>query len=121
MNEQKHTPGPWRIIDGRRERALTVVAGGRENTVICDTAVQWSADAGDRGAANARLIASAPALLDALRGMQDWIDWYARDDESGMTSRCVVCGGTVPAHAPDYPCGVVNDAIRMATEGTSND
>lgn len=55
--EHKHTQGPWAHRNGR------IFAADRENLTIANVA--RSAD-GDYSPANARLIAAAPELLEAL-------------------------------------------------------
>lgn len=75
MSNTKHTPGPWIVsvgLTGKLEietatpvRFNTITAG---TPIICD--VWRHEDAEDfSGLANARLIAAAPDLLKALRGM----------------------------------------------------
>ena len=62
-NETKHTPGPWEAV------GLTVCQvppGGRE--IIFGAHNTRSGDKDERQA-NARLIAAAPELLEALRGL----------------------------------------------------
>ena len=57
----KHTPGPWQIADGESRRAY-LINHGRDavgETVYTDT----------RNPADARLIAAAPDLLAALKGI----------------------------------------------------
>lgn len=57
----QHTPGPWTITD--RE-----IRGPQDSGVIVARLPEWGilADGPDPAPANARLIAAAPALLDAL-------------------------------------------------------
>ena len=56
----QHTPGPWRLsADGQR------VIGADGESVVAG--VYGAACADQDGAANARLIAAAPAMLEALR------------------------------------------------------
>ena len=68
MNEAKHTPGPWCThrcgfssvyIEAR-------VGGGMLQEVACCGPTN---EGSDQQEANARLIAAAPELLDALRGL----------------------------------------------------
>ena len=57
----KHTPGPWQIANGE-DRRVYLINHGRDavgETVYTDT----------RNPANARLIAAAPDLLAALKGI----------------------------------------------------
>lgn len=75
MNEAKHTPGPWAVSKGydgsisvsatRPYRINNISAG---TPIICDVYQHPEFDSFS-GAANARLIAAAPELLDALRGL----------------------------------------------------
>lgn len=68
MSETKHTPGPWSVTGKQFSGSVRVSAGSGSDlnglVAICD--------AGDyarskvEGAANARLIAAAPELLEAL-------------------------------------------------------
>lgn len=60
-----HTPGPWRQTGGR---ARTLIAAGQPARAIA--AVVWHAGARDvEDDANAALIAAAPEMLEALRGL----------------------------------------------------
>ncbi len=71
----KHTPGPWAVSKGydgslsvsatKSFRINNISAG---TPVICDVYPHLDAD-GFSGEANARLIAAAPDLLEALLGM----------------------------------------------------
>ena len=68
---RKHTPGPWRVVEGMlrfvmdaRDRAICEIAHSRDFTKPAPD-----------GAANARLIAAAPDLLEALEACLD--DDYA--------------------------------------------
>lgn len=75
MNEAKHTPGPWAVSKGydgsisvsatRAYRINNISAG---TPIICDV-YQHPEFNSFSGAANARLIAAAPELLEALK-------WY---------------------------------------------
>lgn len=59
----KHTPGPWKAEDLNNMGGAIVTAGSRE------VARTWGYDMADM-AANARLIAAAPEMLDALKAAQ---------------------------------------------------
>jgi len=60
MTNTQHTPGPW-TAGGK-----TVWGGTGARLTICDTTCCGSMTA-EEDKANARLIAEAPAMLDALR------------------------------------------------------
>ena len=81
-----HTPGPWRIVgegimaglpdkDGRYTRDTQVLP-----FYCCDSKSQT----GMRHAADARLIAAAPELLDSLRQCQSWLREYHTQHGSPM-------------------------------------
>lgn len=87
MNEAKHTRAPWRISDenpkiikqdfsmiGSNHGAIVACACGYDNTVFYPPEEQ--------AIANARLIAAAPELLEALKAMIDAERVY----ESGLRS-----------------------------------
>jgi hypothetical protein len=69
-----HTPGPWEIYDC--ESAIRVgIEGGNGTSVVAfgakgDDAGVWGGTK-DQAKANARLIASAPELLEALKRLVD--------------------------------------------------
>lgn len=60
MSESKHTPGPWTIAAGRYLLAITPAQ--TKQIAIFDSDDDWE----DEQQANARLIAAAPELLEAL-------------------------------------------------------
>lgn len=64
----KHTPGPWRVMD-RPENAIWVQGQPDENGYreIC-TLPNYQLLKREQTEANARLIAAAPELLEALKG-----------------------------------------------------
>jgi GAF domain-containing protein len=68
-----HTHGPWRVVGG------TEVRGGHfGGVIICDTS-QFRVphpDAQAFAAPDARLIAAAPALLEALQTLADAVDQF---------------------------------------------
>jgi hypothetical protein len=58
-----HTPGPWRVGDGGSWGAMVKDGNGDGICIPC------SGRLGPTDAANARLIAAAPELLEALRAL----------------------------------------------------
>jgi hypothetical protein len=65
MSESKHTPGPWLVCDdGEPNEPMLKVVGrtARHEIALCCT----DAVPQDEETANARLIAAAPAMLEAL-------------------------------------------------------
>lgn len=69
MNKPKHTPGPWRSGD-----AFHTVFGPKDNPVTVATVFKGNA-------ANARLIAAAPELLEVARMAFDAIAESGIQDE----------------------------------------
>jgi len=73
MSESKHTPGAWYAVSGNavHDKLATFDANGVRTgdtpNRICKVEYPYSDDAGQ--AANASLIAAAPDLLEALRGV----------------------------------------------------
>jgi hypothetical protein len=66
----KHTPGPWIEVDGERFEAERVITNkhrqDRQMVGVCGLDVDFFGEIGLEQKANARLIASAPDLLEAL-------------------------------------------------------
>ena len=82
----KHTPGPWtmhpRFDDGAEVRSLASVAWcsvasthGASGSQIIDVA---------EARANARLIAAAPDLLEALERLFRWGSWPSEEHKQDM-------------------------------------
>jgi len=63
--EQKHTPGPW-VVDGDVIRGDQQRNGSISVASMLDVSYPYGRRAGESKHANARLIAAAPELLDAL-------------------------------------------------------
>lgn len=61
----KHTAGPWGIIIGD---AGPIVFSGQKSNMVAHCIKAWSSE---ERMANARLIAAAPDLLEALKAMFD--------------------------------------------------
>ena len=62
----KHTPGPWSVGNPT----------GFRNQISIEPAIGCVYGAGDEIAANARLIASAPDMLEALEAIADFAPGY---------------------------------------------
>lgn len=70
----KHTPGPWSVSNGQVMSEYAIKAECRGSGFGSSVAIVTQRDGQnplphDEAMANARLIAAAPELLDALRGM----------------------------------------------------
>jgi len=73
-----HTPGPWHYVgDSLTHRQFDIYSpGAAPRQHICtvnnlSVEALWKRDA-QQAEANARLIAAAPALLEALQALTDW-------------------------------------------------
>lgn len=71
--EAKHTQGPWRVCNGTTELPLTIC--GQDHTTVGAVTFR-TMDNGTVGA-NAHLIAAAPELLEALKGMIQYSAKYS--------------------------------------------
>ena len=129
MTEQMHTPGPWHVEIGRLPADGAPVFGfairaseehGKWHSVAGHNVYEHHNNAcftPEEIEANARLIASAPALLDALR-------------ESVLTIEWLYGIGTIARDAKDFDPQAweeamrylvsAREAIRLATEGTED-
>ena len=70
MNDLKHTSGPWSI---RQVESAFMIVHESECAVICTTN-DWDEKFKDEEQANARLIAAAPELLEALGKLVGFFD-----------------------------------------------
>ena len=83
----KHTPGPWKFreLECEDSRGMGYVSGGPKDVDLFHTGAMelWAYE----NRANARLIAAAPELLDALKTIREnWCWWLpsGRDDTNPM-------------------------------------
>ncbi len=83
MDEQSHTPGPWRLSDetlrdGLRSKLIYAMPEGMLATVRVEHQGRYF------GGANARLISAAPELLAALKDAIEWINSGDRRQPSDL-------------------------------------
>ena len=91
----KHTPGPWNRIKG--DRNVYSAAG-----TVCKTpAILGGGSAATNWEANARLIAAAPDLLEALENL---LDAYSKPDQRMccIGTDCGCMGATIYDQAEHY-------------------
>lgn len=86
MTGAKHTPGPWRVRgDGGRYQILGDHPGSNGKTFPAWVASARAGELADHtNEANARLIASAPALLEAPK---DWLWEYEGWSQEELVKR----------------------------------
>jgi hypothetical protein len=75
MSAPKHTPGPWRVANG------TQIRSQRDQI-----AKVWMMRDGE-GNSNARLIAAAPEMLEALKAMAEGCSFPADDVQRAIRDR----------------------------------
>jgi hypothetical protein len=78
-----HTPAPWKV--SRVEAVKTTYIQTSSGYIIAQVADSHSHSEKHEG--NARLIAAAPALLEALEGLLQWADEYERAGGPDVTER----------------------------------
>lgn len=76
----KHTPGPW-MIAGKTVYALNEDGYNRFSALVQDAHTKES-----ELVANARLIAAAPELLEALQMLTDHVNRYIYGDDDVLVS-----------------------------------
>ncbi len=77
-NMSAYTPGPWYVAPTTPENIAVITIKGR---LICDPCPMSRADA--------RLIAAAPELADALRATLRCLEWHAERHGVGMDAKAV--------------------------------
>jgi len=121
-SESKHTPGPWEVHDDHPERACIYIrqteapywadiaalyhAPGEEDEK--DITGIWRND--PVRVANARLIAAAPDLLEALERCEEYFD------ERADTDQPAACDGPIPNEEMCMQM-MVRAALSKATGG----
>lgn len=80
MGEPKHTPGPWEIRDPYgRPSSVGLIGPADQSPVCCITGYHGI----ETSEANARLIVTAPDMLEALKAMTDFAKSYIGRMDSG--------------------------------------
>lgn len=113
MGETKHTPGPWDLCEAHPcSHGARVLAGCR---IIATVVGGIGRRATKSGRANARLIAAAPDLLEALRA----VEWSgeSHDEDGDPVDACPWCGSVV-GDAHDAKCKVAAAIAKAEGRGT---
>jgi hypothetical protein len=93
MSKSKHTPGPWRAQLREFPEGQWFLEGQWEVVSTCE--IEWLIAAaaphidGDPDEANARLIAAAPELLEALHSVYAFINREYHDPEATVEGEYV--------------------------------
>lgn len=111
MSKPKHTPGPWRAgrsdmvsYDGNGEGPWKAIYSVELEEGVC--VARAFGDGSDESCiANARLIASAPDLLEALEEVTDTTNSLLSELEYQRVT-CPLCGED-PGEGEDALCGIV--------------
>jgi hypothetical protein len=84
MNELKHTPGPWRVDERILSNSVCVYTVDRKRFVADCGGLGGIPEDDELVMADARLIASAPALLEALEEiLRNVAPWAKADTMAG--------------------------------------
>lgn len=95
--EQKHTPGPW-VVDGDVIRGDQQRNGSISVASMLDVSYPYGRRAGESKHANARLIAAAPDLLDALKGLLGITDFHELFGSKTEAARAAIAKATGATH-----------------------
>lgn len=89
--EVKHTPGPWELQLLPPTGTSMTYIGIRQAETRKSVGYAQSSESADIAEANARLIAAAPELLEALRAAESALRW-AVQESAGKVRREIVGG-----------------------------
>lgn len=92
MSKQQHTPGPWNCEQPGNTLPLSGIVRDKNNNPVCDCTYIENRIVKNRAEedANARLIAAAPELLEALKEATALLDehepqWYLKGHYNRFT------------------------------------
>ena len=108
----QHTHGPW-FVNGNVIRGDARSNGSVSVACILDVAYPYGIRAGESAQANARLIAAAPELLEALREMTERIEDHPAYEAMTEEEENLTGGDTAKL---SYLARVGRAAIAKATE-----
>ena len=82
----KHTPGTWAVVGNRTKYVEARLISGLIQEVAACGPTMADEGYGQQQEANARLIAAAPDLLEALQNIADY--WNQDQNEAAMADAC---------------------------------
>lgn len=100
------TPGPWEAVEVDDDIQAFGVISIRQplHIAVNDIAAIWKRGGKQRTAANARLIAAAPEMLEALKRCTNWMEslrasgdagfWDWKEGDSYTSARAAIAKGT---------------------------
>jgi hypothetical protein len=92
MNTSKHTPGPWTIEDGIRGTTAIIGSDTDGGTAVLARLPHWPIEK-EMQASNARLIAAAPELAAALRGIIETLGYLEANGGIDAPHRLALIAG----------------------------
>lgn len=95
---QRHTPGPWRVFDAFKD--LEIVTD-RPTAHETESLVQFKGQA--NAVANARMMALAPEMFDALELCEDALSDLSRLDDGTCSTSALFAAREVLAKARSRP------------------
>lgn len=112
----KHTPGPWFVTDHRTKYVESRLPSGMIQEIAAVGPTAADNGYGEQQAANARLIAAAPELLEKL---QQLLSAYEQADH--RAGYCC-CGDDMERHGDPMGCGHIPvDAGEYAADNVIRD
>ena len=86
-NTTKHTPGPWEVVGSR----ICTVANDIERITLAKTEPGGAFAMSEQQEANATLLAAAPAMYEALKGMVSMYDSLNKSNKHDGACPCYHC------------------------------
>ena len=83
----KHTPGPWEVVGSR----ICTVANDIERITLAKTEPGGAFAMSEQQEANATLLAAAPAMYEALKGMVSMYDSLNKSNKHDGACPCYHC------------------------------
>ena len=87
MSTPKHTPGPWEVVGSR----ICTVANDIERITLAKTEPGGAFAMSEQQEANATLLAAAPAMYEALKGMVSMYDSLNKSNKHDGACPCYHC------------------------------